>query len=323
MKKLLMYVAVIALLAVACTEKNEFDEQDSSAPPSSRMCASMDVLNAQLAADPSLRARMLTIENQTESFARNGRLNAIGEIEIPVVVNVLYRTASENISDQQIQSQIDVLNEDYNATNSDVSKTPALFSGLVADFNIHFVLVKINRKSSTKRSWSITNDAMKKSGSGGINPTNPTENLNIWIVNKMTYQGSTILGYAQFPGGPASTDGVVIGYNFFGRTGTLSAPFNKGRTATHEVGHWLNLYHIWGDAACGNDLVSDTPAANEENYGCPAYPHKSTCAGKPVEMTMNYMDYTDDACMYMFSLGQKTRSLAIFDAGGPRASFAD
>ncbi|MEZ5053960.1 MAG: M43 family zinc metalloprotease [Chitinophagales bacterium] len=107
-----------------------------------------------------------------------------------------------------------------------------------------------------------------------------------------------------------------------GRVGTATAPFNKGRTATHEVGHWLNLRHIWGDATCGSDLVSDTPTHNTANYGCPAAGHKSTCSGTPVEMWMNYMDYTDDACMYMFSNGQKSRILATFASGGPRASFA-
>jgi hypothetical protein len=132
-----------------------------------------------------------------------------------------------------------------------------------------------------------------------------------------------ILGYAQFPGGNAATDGVVIAHNFFGRVGKVSAPYHLGRTATHEVGHWMNLRHIWGDATCGNDFVGDTPLHNTANYGCPAAGHKSTCTGTPVEMTMNYMDYTDDACMYMFSEGQKSRMLSIFTAGGSRASFAE
>jgi hypothetical protein len=282
----------------------------------------MEVLQSQLAADPALGARMQTIENQTRIFAENGRVNTISSITIPVIVNVLFRTATENISDAQIQSQIDVLNEDYNAANADVSQTPSLFSSRVANYNIHFTLAGIVRKSTTKKSWPI-NDAMKKSSQGGINPTNPTKNLNIWIVNKMTSGGSTILGYAQFPGGSSATDGVVIGYNFFGRTGTVSAPFDKGRTATHEIGHWLNLRHIWGDATCGDDLVSDTPTHNTSNFGCPTFPHTNTCAGTITEMTMNYMDYTDDACMFMFSQGQKTRSFAIFDTGGARASFVN
>jgi hypothetical protein len=323
MKKLFAYLLGGTLFIASCTEdqvSNETASQNSET--FSRMCASMEVLDAQLKADPTLRSRMEDIESNSRRAISSGRLNALGKIEIPVVVNVIYRTAAENISDAQIQSQIDVLNEDFHATNADVTKTPAIFSGLVANIDVQFVLVAINRKSSTKRSWSV-NDAMKKSSQGGINPTNPTENLNIWIVNRMTSGGSTILGYAQFPGGPASTDGVVIGYNFFGRVGTLSPPFDKGRTATHEVGHWMNLRHIWGDATCGNDLVSDTPQHNTANYGCPSSSHRSTCSGTPIEMTMNYMDYTDDACMYMFSTGQKQRALSIFASGGPRASFGD
>lgn len=323
MRKIFAYLAGCFLLVASCTE-NELTptSSDDWEAPVTRVCASMEVLAAQLQADPTLRGRMEMIESHTRQMIANGRLNALGKIEIPVVVNVIYRTATENISDAQIQSQIDVLNEDFHATNADVGQTPAAFAGLVANFDIQFVLVATNRKQSSKRSWGV-NDAMKKSSQGGINPTNPTENLNIWIVNKMTSGGSTILGYAQFPGGNSATDGVVIGYNFFGRVGTLSAPFDKGRTATHEIGHWMNLRHIWGDANCGSDLVSDTPTHNTANFGCPAYPHLSTCTGKPVEMTMNYMDYTDDACMFMFSAGQKQRSLAIFAAGGPRASFGD
>lgn len=137
------------------------------------------------------------------------------------------------------------------------------------------------------------------------------------------------MGYAQFPGGSASTDGVVIGPQYFGNkaympagsTAYLAAPYDKGRTATHEIGHWMNLRHIWGDATCGSDQVSDTPSHNTANYGCPEANHKSTCAGAPVEMTMNYMDYTDDACMYMFSAGQKNRTRALFTATGPRSGF--
>ncbi len=159
---------------------------------------------------------------------------------------------------------------------------------------------------------------MKKSSQGGINPTSPTTKLNMWVCN----MGGGILGYAQFPGGSSSTDGVVVDDNAFGNTGTVTSPYHKGRTATHEVGHWLNLRHIWGDATCGSDLVSDTPTHNTANYGCPGYPHYSTCSGSPVEMTMNYMDYTYDACMYMFSTGQKTRMKAVFAPGGPRNSFA-
>jgi hypothetical protein len=97
----------------------------------------------------------------------------------------------------------------------------------------------------------------------------------MWACNL----GQGLLGYAQFPGGAAATDGVVVLYSAFGRTGTLINTYNKGRTATHEVGHWMNLRHIWGDASCGNDLVADTPPAATANYGCPGYPKRSTCTG--------------------------------------------
>src|SRR5688572_33288744 len=156
---------------------------------------------------------------------------------------------------------------------------------------------------------------MKKSAQG-IAPTSPTTKLNLWVCNL----SGGYLGYAQFPGGSPSTDGVVIDDNAFGRTGTASAPFNKGRTATHEVGHWLNLRHIWGDASCGNDQVGDTPQHNTSNGGCPTADHKSTCTGTPLEMWMNYMDYTYDQCMYMFTHGQRDRMRSVFTSGAFRSA---
>lgn len=321
MRKLLTYLVAGAMLAGSCTERNVAEDEPAPDVVNYRACAAHDVLEAQLAADPKLRDRIENIETHTRAAIESGRLNELGQIVIPVVVNVIYRTSQENISNAQIQSQIDVLNEDFNAANADLSNTPSQFTNAIGNIGIQFELAKVVRKYSNKRSWR-TNDDMKKSSKGGINPTSPTTHLNIWIVNRMTSGSSTILGYAQFPGGNPGTDGVVVGYNFFGRTGVLSAPFNKGRTATHEVGHWLNLRHIWGDTNCGNDLVGDTPQHNTYNFGCPSFPHYSTCSGNPVEMTMNYMDYTDDACMYMFTKGQRNRSLAVFAAGGPRAAFA-
>ena len=157
-------------------------------------------------------------------------------------------------------------------------------------------------------------DKVKSSTTGGDDAWNTSKYLNIWVCNL----GNSLLGYAQFPGGPTSTDGVVILYTAFGRTGNVVSPFNKGRTATHEVGHWLNLRHIWGDANCGNDFVNDTPTQQTSNAGCPSYPH-ITCSNSG-DMSMNYMDYTNDACMYMFSTGQSNRMNALFVSGGARAS---
>ena len=183
----------------------------------------------------------------------------------------------------------------------------------MSNFNIKFEVSAINRKVSNKKSWG-TNDAMKFSSQGGIDATDPSTYLNIWVCEI----GRGILGYAQFPGGPVATDGVVIGPNYFGETG---GNYGHGRTATHEIGHWLNLRHIWGDGGCSyDDFVTDTPTSSGANYGCPQYP---TMHCGSADMTMNYMDYVYDNCMYMFTNGQNNRSRALFSSGGARYSFVD
>ncbi len=289
-----------------------------------RNCGSFDHHVYMMGSDPNYIQRQQEIEQQTEEFVAHYNSNQDRAlVTIPVVVHVIYNNTTSNISDAQIMSQLTVLNQDFRKTNADASLTPSIFTA--ADPNIEFCLATVDpngnattgvtRTSTTVSSFS-TNDAMKYSSSGGKDAWDRNKYLNLWVC---TMSGG-ILGYAQFPGGTAATDGVVIDYRYFGTTGTATAPFNKGRTGTHEVGHWLNLRHIWGDANCGSDLVSDTPTHNTSNYGCPTYPHNSTCTGAPIEMTMNYMDYTDDACMYMFSAGQVTRMQALFAAGASRAS---
>ncbi|WP_339919518.1 zinc metalloprotease [uncultured Flavobacterium sp.] len=314
MKKIILSAAAFMMLFSCQNDQTESATSTANAI-TQRGCASHEVLAAQLAADPTLAIRMNKIEAFTQNAKLTGRL-VNGKVEIPVVVNVLYNTAAENISDAQIQSQIDVLNEDFNAGNSDYNSVPTLFSGDKANVGITFVLEAINRKSTKKKSWG-TRDTMKNGKRGGIDATSPDTKLNMWVCTI----GGGILGYAQFPGGNDSTDGVAIDSKYFGLSGSANAPYNLGRTATHEVGHWMNLRHIWGDTTCGDDSVSDTPTHNTANYGVPAYPHYSTCAGTPVEMTMNYMDYTDDPGMYMFTNGQKSRMGALFLSGGARAGF--
>ncbi len=291
-----------------------------------RNCAAHEVLERQLQADPTLAVRMAAIEAQTERFiASGGATQQRAVITIPVVFNVVYKNATENISDARLLAQLDVLNKDFRKLNSDVSKVPAAFAALAADYEIQFCLAKqdpsgvattgIRRIASTRTTGFGTNDAVKAASTGGVAPWDATKYLNLWICDI----GGGILGYAQFPGGPTATDGVVLDYRYTGTTGS-SAPYDLGRTATHEVGHWLNLRHIWGDANCGNDLVNDTPTQQTSNGGCPTFP-KVTCSNGPNgDMFMNYMDYTNDACMFMFTTGQKARSMALFAAGGARAS---
>jgi hypothetical protein len=282
-----------------------------------RSCHTMGNLDRLNELYPEMQDNMRYIERFTRDFERTPQLRGPVTVSIPVVVNVIYKTGSQNISDAQIQSQIDVLNEDFRRTNSDANNT---WSQAI-DTNIEFCLASVDpdgnttngirRKQTNKPSFSA-NDGMKSSGQG-LAPWDPSSYLNIWVCNL----SSGLLGYAQFPGGPASTDGVVIDYAYFGTTGTATAPFDLGRTATHEVGHWLNLRHIWGDGGCGvDDFVSDTPASDGPNYGC-AQGHVS-CGS--VDMVQNYMDYSDDACMNLFTEGQSLRMDALFAPGGARAS---
>lgn len=293
-----------------------------------RTCASHDKHLELLENDSEYRNAMEKIERETFDYIRQSKLlsqqNSV--ITIPVVVHVLWKNNNQNISDAQIQSQIDVLNESFRKLNSNLSNTLPEFASIVGDMEIEFCLATvdpnnlpttgINRKYTDKASWG-TNDAIKKPGQGGIAPWNASKYLNIWIGNI----GGGILGYAQFPGGPAATDGVVISPQYFGSKAKgsgffLEAPFDLGATVVHEVGHWLNLRHIWGDGGCNvDDFVDDTPRAAAANYGCPL----SRVSCTTLDNVQNYMDYTDDACMTMFTMGQVARSRALFAPGGARS----
>jgi hypothetical protein len=334
MKKTALGTLAFLLFLASCqknlNEQPETEVAEETKAITQRKCASQEILEAQLAADPTLRQRMAEIESFTQKTIRNGRsMRLVGDtIEIPVVVHVVYNTAAQNISDGQIQSQIDVLNEDFQNRNADGSKLPANSFQSVASsgMNVRFVLGQIVRKSTKTKSFS-TNDWVKSSARGGSDAIDPANQLNLWSCNL----GNGVLGYAQFPGGSLSTDGVVILFSAFGSrakfpSGTYTTTYDLGRTGTHEVGHWMNLRHIWGDdngSCSGSDLVDDTPNQANANYGCPSYPRLSCSNTTTGDMFMNYMDYTDDKCMYMFSAGQKGRAQAIFAANGPRAAMGN
>ncbi|MFM8949463.1 MAG: M43 family zinc metalloprotease [Bacteroidota bacterium] len=245
-------------------------------------------------------------------------------ITIPVVVHLVYKTNAQNISDAQILSQIDVLNQDFNRLNPDTANTPAPFKPIAGIANITFCLATVDptgnpttgieRRLTTVNSFN-TNDAVKAFSTGGLDAWDPSQYFNIWVCNL----GGGLLGYAEFPTNQLSnTYGVVIGYNYFGNIGTLSPPYDLGRTATHEVGHCFNLFHIWGDdgtGCTGSDQCADTPNQADENYTCPGFPSISCNNGPNGDMWMNYMDYSDDACMNMFSAGQVARMLAVVNNG--------
>ena len=346
MKKVLLSFCGIALFAVSCekeqNESNPIDSQEITVDMSDFMlyaeegdlagkatnatekCEAMSNLAYRLQKNPKLAEAMFKIEyNTRKALAKKGKPGGntggpngdgiySGSITIPVVINILESYAGK-VSQAQIDSQIAILNEDFNDSNANTSGVPMDFAGLVVDADMVFTVSAVNRKISSKNSWG-TRDAMKKSKRGGINPTTPETHLNIWVCEI----GGGILGYAQFPGGSADTDGVVIGTDYFGET-AAGGIYGKGRTATHEVGHYLNLRHIWGDGGCTvDDFVTDTPVSDGANYNCPSFPDVS-CGS--ADMTMNYMDYVQDDCMYMFTVGQNDRMRALFSSGGARAGF--
>jgi gliding motility-associated-like protein len=276
-------------------------------------------------------------EHQLKVASKTAKTASI--ITIPVVVHVIHNGdaigTGENITDAQVRSQIKVLNEDFRRL---MGTRGANNNSVGADTEIEFCLAAvdpsgnmtngINHKQLSNESFTQTevNTIVKPS-----NQWDPTKYLNIWTVR---FTDNTLLGFAQFPsnsslsgintnGGEASTDGVAISYNAFGSadfndgTFILNNTYKYGRTTTHEVGHWLGLRHVWGDGGCEvDDYCNDTPVAAEANYDCPA--SKDTCPSNPgVDMIENYMDYTKDACMNVFTNDQKTRMLTVL-ANSPR-----
>ncbi|WP_408024774.1 M43 family zinc metalloprotease, partial [Tenacibaculum sediminilitoris] len=323
------------ILALVCLFMGTVAFSQQKSNTIKRDCYTVDDLEYRKSKDPNLEKRMAQIEEFTqkrvkEMESRQSRVDG-NIITIPVVVHVLYTNSTNNISDAQILSQIDVLNKDFRRTNSDATNKWSQ----AADTEIEFAMATIDpngnsttaitRKQVTSTDWGTkfkAYNAMKSSSSGGVDAWDTSEYLNMWIVPKMTNAGlvdRNILGYAQFPGGDASTDGLVMVHNAFGSTGTLDLNYNLGRTTTHEVGHFLNLRHIWGDGPCGvDDLVSDTPESDGPNFECDT--ELVSCGS--VDMVENYMDYSKDKCMNLFTAGQKNRMRAVLEAGGSRRALA-
>jgi hypothetical protein len=282
--------------------------------PPRRSCGTMASHMRLLEMNPSFRDRLFRLEEQTSKFRMQAfKVATLPLATIRVIVHVVYNEASQNIADAQIKSQITALNKDFRATNADRSKTPAAFKGSVSDSKVKFVLDRITRTETAQVAFG-DDDGVKRASSGGIAPMDTTKYLNVWVCAL----GGGLLGYAQFPGGPATTDGVVVHYRAFGTKGTAQAPYNKGRSATHEIGHYLNLRHIWGDTpdCSGTDSVPDTPNAAGPNFGKPTFPTVTCNNGPNGDMFMNYMDYTDDDAMFMFTAQQVVRMRATLN--GPR-----
>ncbi len=290
-------------------------------------CGHQHALDRLYERQPDARASVQAAEQAVEAYLQQPQAQLRVEediIYIPTVVHVVYKTAVQNISDEQVFSQIDVLNEDFARLNVDWTSLRADFTSLAADTRIQFCLAEKNplgvpsngivRKETGKNSFNDSDtmgwDGVKMADYGGSDAWPRNDYLNIWVCNLDPTSG--VLGYAYPPGVASWQDGVVINFRFFGRVGVLTPPFNRGRTTTHEVGHWLGLRHIWGDGGCGiDDGIDDTPAAGGPNFGCPL---ATTASCGSLDLWENFMDYTDDRCMVMFTEGQGDRMRAILNS---------
>jgi Pregnancy-associated plasma protein-A len=291
--------------------------------------------NLQKHGDRYRRNREADEKNVLQFTGRSARsISRSTVMTIPVVVHVVYNNQEENISDEQILSQISRLNKDFRRTNEDIVKIPDMWKNLAADTKIDFKLAckdpdgnptnGITRTQTNKVRFDIPMsenepEPIKFTSEGGKDVWDTTRYLNIWVCNLQ----EGLLGYAQFPSGPPETDGVAISHWTFGDRGSVLSPnnpfgsqFNMGRTATHEIGHYLNCYHLWGDEGfsqdpcSGTDNVVDTPNQRSQNTGklkFPDFSQKCDDSGEHGTMWMNYMDYTDDDSMYMFTIGQSVR----------------
>ena len=248
--------------------------------------------------------------------------SGLSVIKIPVIVHVLYNSPEQRISEEQVRSQIDVLNKDFRNLNG-MANIPDYFRSTAADCFIEFSLATTDPKGrlttgiiwkKTNESYFTSDDRIKYSRSGGDDAWDAERYLNIWVAKLSAGMG----GYSSAPGCLKEKDGIVLRYTAFGTSGTATAPYHLGRTAVHEAGHWLGLKHIWGDRYCGDDEVSDTPPQKGPTKGCPLTVVASCDNTSSGSMYMNYMDLTHDACTGMFTTGQRDRIRALFAPGGPR-----
>lgn len=308
-------------------------------------CSTADGYEKRVEIDPIFKKSENELERNITKYLDNLKKNPSDfqstTVTIPVVVHVVYKNATENISDAQINSQITALNQIFRRNNADLSSSPSVFTSIAADTNIEFALAKrdpncnattgIIRKSTSQPyfynnytdSTATVRNPVKFNSSGGDDAWPSDRYLNIWVCDLVSYPSLTdgLIGYAAFPSDISTRpteDGVVMDFKAFGTIGTVVAPLNLGRVCGHEIGHWLNLRHIWGDdgtpeipGICdGFDFVSDTPNQGLNNSGCPTFPHITCSNGPNGDMYCNQMDYTNDACRTMYSNGQSDRMAA-------------
>ncbi len=304
--------------------------QDQNINPSG-WCTSHENYLKQLSSNPEYVKSQDELEKFTKAYTEQTLLNPEKRIQsavkiIPVVFHVMHVYGEENIGDDQIKDQIAILNRDFRRLNTDTANTPAAFRSIAADCQIEFRLAQLdpngNCTSGINRVYTpLTLQANDKMKALIDWPSN--KYLNIWIVRTISINntgGGYVVGYSQFPGGgAANTDGIILRADYIGSIGTAIVNNSLGRPATHEVGHWLNLRHIWGDdngACTGSDLVDDTPNQADKNFStCPVFPQHDSCNTTPNGVLFSdYMDYTSGNCQNVYTVGQSTRMNAALNS---------
>ncbi len=323
MNKKVIYLLFFCLATSFCLSAQKVDK-----------CGHDLLLEQALERDPAVADRMAEVEAFTSAWlADDANLPALTReiITIPVVVHVLWNEISEDISNLQIYSQIGILNEDFRMRNENVGDIPDEFKPLAADVGFEFCLATLTPEGDitdgitrTQTEWPCIGDFNTTTESGiprlfysilgGQDAWDPRRYLNIWVAPTC----NAFLGFGFNPGQSVSPqeDGVVVDTDYFGNVCNDGRNHHLGRTTTHEIGHYFNLKHIWGTKGCEeeDDFVDDTPWQDNFHNGCP--PHPSVSCGSP-DMFMNFMDFTDDACISMFTIGQRNRMFAAIS--GPRA----
>jgi hypothetical protein len=271
--------------------------------------------------NPEISSTRIDNERKIQSWLTRKTTTTQSVISIPVVFHILYNTPEQNLSEAQVLAQLEALNKDFRRNNPDTVLTPDRFKPFVTDTEIEFCMALQTpdgflTNGITRQETNIigigNTDKYYKPTQGGTQIWNPEVYLNIWVCEI----NDTLLGYTYLPGeADPSFDGIVLNYKVCGDPFYISAPYNKGRTLVHEIGHWLNLEHPWGqEESCNSDdFVTDTPLQEKPNYQCPNAIVIS-CGNSPDgDMYMNYMDYTFDQCQNSFTYGQKDRMLATLN----------
>ena len=294
-----------------------------------RFLRSMEYERNILKSDTTLVRKNNLLEKQISEFGMNPEIK---NYQLPIVFHVLYTDGIKAPDQAQIENQIKELNKHFKLKGYK-SKHPAAlkekFEEKEADLQLDFCLATkdpsgrksegINFVKTFVKEFGLNND-MKAIEKGGVVPWDVDHYINVWVVNL----ADSVSGFAQMPGRNMLTDGIVIDYNFIGSKKELQPPYNEGKTLVHLLGNYLGLYDLWGPCECCDDNVADTPIHNSPNFGSnDKYKQISTCFGNPVEMTMNYMDNSDDEWMEMFTIGQKMRIQAALNFNGARSGITN